>query len=122
MTRFLIAFCLAGMAAVALSATTMQPDELNAGGAISYGGTLKLAGNISPYGLGGGTGGVSANTGYKLSTGFYPALGPLVTRNVADPAWLKVARSENRADAGKMTAWREPDDNRESFDVTGRQL
>ncbi|MCE5230998.1 hypothetical protein LLG95_15575 [bacterium] len=122
MVRFLIACCVAGWLAGAALSATVKPGELNGGGSTSYLGGFRLAGDISPYGLGGGTAGVSQNASNKISQGFYPVIGPIVTRNVADPAWLKVARSENRADAAKMTAWREPENNRESFDVTGWQL
>lgn len=61
------------------------------GGAVASGGTVRLSGAISPYGLPLGYSGRSSSPSRGLAVGFYPALvGALTYRNAADPAWLKL--------------------------------
>lgn len=122
-TRYVLALC-AGAAFAALAwSQTIRPGEMNGGGAVSFGATFRLAGVIVDQGVSGATPGISQNASNKVSSGFFPAIGPLVmTRNLADPAWLRVARTETRPGALEMTAWREPETSSKSFDLTGWQL
>lgn len=124
MMRFALGLCAAGALAALAWGQAIRPGEVNGGGTIAYASTLRLAGVITGQGVGGGAAaGVSQNSSYKVSSGFYPAVGPLVIRhNLADPAWLKVARGQTDRGALELTAWREPETSPQSFDLTGWQL
>lgn len=101
---------------------TVRPSDVNGGGAISGVGNVILTGAIMDYGLGGGTAGVSQSASNKISVGFYPSVGPLLPRNVADPAWLRISGAEERQRPVRMAAWRESSDPNSSINLTGWQL
>lgn len=122
MTRYLLGLIAVVAVAAVASSQAVRPGDLNGGGTVSYGSVYRLAGSIMDHGVSGASPGISQNASHKISSGFFPALGPIVTRNLADPAWLNVARTEYRADALKMTAWREPETSPKAFEITGWQL
>lgn len=120
MLRFLLAVGLVSVAVAGWAANMLRPADLTGGGATSTVGNTRLAGSISDYGVGGS--GVSQSATFKISLGFYPSIGPIVTRNVADPAWLKVSQAE-RARPIQTAAWRDSDSNlHASINLTGWQL
>lgn len=122
MTRYVLALCAGAVFAALAWGQAIRPGALDGGGAVSFGATFRLAGAINDQGVSGATAGVSQNSTNKVFSGFFPSLSPIATRNLADPAWLRVARTENRAAAPRMTAWREPETSPKSFDLTGWQL
>jgi hypothetical protein len=120
MLRFLFAAGLVSLAVAGWAANTIRPADLTGGGSVSTVGNTRLSGAICDYGVGGS--GVSQNASYKLSIGFYPSLGPIVTKNVADPAWLKVSEAE-RERSIQTAAWRDSDSNLHApINLTGWQL